>query len=924
MYALQSKTYESSIFNVLGLQDEYEANKRLFNIDKHDKITNSECISRLSFILNVYNRWISLQQQQSSSTESLPTISQKDKFTNMTMYDILNDQLHWKYTIQSFLNDYRFVVEENRSAFGYYDPDLNEDDTKDDLFCDAQKCHIKNRNGRPRPVHGRDTNQGKGAMNKQREDIFFIRDGVNNDDNSTKSVMIQEILDTLHCWVYHSLRIDTNKYFNGDTVKKDEDDEANDDIDFDEMLYDDVVAKLGEVIKKGRESSRRFISDHRYDTINSKFITTNETDANNDNPLQMRDINESKEDDMKEDVARYQSAVYGNDQLLEANKKEERADSMVTDAITWTDDLLRILLRYGIPSITIEAMIKFFIDEDYETDSIEADVKNGDDKTSNIIVLAGGIESLRKICDIFLLEKQLDGRVYSAGWKYYYWSYYQHNTNEYEVMYREQNGKTALDGNAGYRLMDWFIHVKYASFKEEALNNESSPFGLSEYSDTYALAKEKWQNILHLKRFTARKRKGNFFEKFYGIKPGTLITVDHVLSILLYTNYTKHSYLFSSTYRKNNLYESDRSLKTRHSEYYWWGKNLRESVEIYGEPMVHRKDIPTFYHGISDSLLFNSTTIRLFGPVSTTAGLFFSSFYISRDIFGSVASDFIVAWSVFGSTGVVLDIQNRNSGAKLFNMNFFSSFTGEDEKLFLAERNRLTFCNIHNIPLKKHYQDMIKIITMTDRIMSGIVLDGMGTPMKRDAKSLMKLMNGEIEKEYRSSPYKSQYNVPKYICDTFHQFVKNKTHIQINMAPMNLHFIGHNKYFNQDWYGYQKFKSIFMNGETLKYSFILQLMYNLQEMQIYYLVNPKQGFKPSISLDDKFVTEIIESIKLVNKTIGCIFNKWIIIEPKDTIKDFIVKYESKFNQYHWKLTETEFKNKERFVSSKNVLFIHRL
>ena len=102
----------------------------------------------------------------------------------------------------------------------------------------------------------------------------------------------------------------------------------------------------------------------------------------------------------------------------------------------------------------------------------------------------------------------------------------------------------------------------------------------------------------------------------------TIITINHILAVLLYANFTKHSYLFSSTYRKNDLYESDSALKHRHKEHFWWGRYLREAVEIYGEKMNHQKDIDVLYHGVSDSLLFNATNINLYGPVSTTAGLF--------------------------------------------------------------------------------------------------------------------------------------------------------------------------------------------------------------------------------------------------------------------------------------------------------------
>ena len=92
-------------------------------------------------------------------------------------------------------------------------------------------------------------------------------------------------------------------------------------------------------------------------------------------------------------------------------------------------------------------------------------------------------------------------------------------------------------------------------------------------------------------------------------------------------------------------------------------------------------------------------------------------------------------------------------------------------------------------------------------------------------------------------------------------------------------------------------------------------------MQIYHIANASKGFKPSISLDKHFAKEVIKSIKFA--TLGNMFRKWIIIEPKNSIKVFIAKYRSIFNQYQWKLTETKFENRERGIISTNVLFIHR-
>ena len=112
-----SNTNRNNIFSVLGLQRKYEASKHLFVINKNQKIIKDECVLRMNFILDVYNKWIVLQRKQISALSPTPS----DTITNITMFDILQNELHSNYTFQVFLNDYRFVTDDDRSAFGYFD-----------------------------------------------------------------------------------------------------------------------------------------------------------------------------------------------------------------------------------------------------------------------------------------------------------------------------------------------------------------------------------------------------------------------------------------------------------------------------------------------------------------------------------------------------------------------------------------------------------------------------------------------------------------------------------------------------------------------------------------------------------------------------------------------------------------------------------
>ena len=119
----------------------------------------------------------------------------------------------------------------------------------------------------------------------------------------------------------------------------------------------------------------------------------------------------------------------------------------------------------------------------------------------------------------------------------------------------------------------------------------------------------------------------NIWFESYGLRDGTAVTLEHIMALLFYTNFSTQCYEFGRTYRKVSVFESDRSLKKRHSEVAVWGRLLRELVECYGynmgpnHPAREMRDFSVFYHGVSASMLFDSTEITLCGPVSTTLSM---------------------------------------------------------------------------------------------------------------------------------------------------------------------------------------------------------------------------------------------------------------------------------------------------------------
>ena len=154
------------------------------------------------------------------------------------------------------------------------------------------------------------------------------------------------------------------------------------------------------------------------------------------------------------------------------------------------------------------------------------------------------------------------------------------------------------------------------------------------------------------------------------------MSVEHVLSIILYTDYDELSYNFSSTFRRKPSADDENKsvtqihseLKHRNAEYWYWSKALREAVELWGMPLNSSKNkYKTFYHG-SSYLIFDKMAAKFSSPTSTTTSIQVATIFAKEK-------------------GLILELEQYSGyGADLtyFDVNFISAFSNEDEKLFFG------------------------------------------------------------------------------------------------------------------------------------------------------------------------------------------------------------------------------------------------
>ena len=270
----------------------------------------------------------------------------------------------------------------------------------------------------------------------------------------------------------------------------------------------------------------------------------------------------------------------------------------------------------------------------------------------------------------------------------------------------------------------------------------------------------------------------------------------------------------------------------------------------------------------------------------------------------------------------MLDIKNDNGASIFWDCNFWSTFTNEDEKLYLGNRNILKFNNIHNIKEGEHYLDVIKVINILLNFFEGAVLAGI-KPFGGDVSGFKELMVSESNNEFMSFPYFSECNIPHYISLLFHQFIKQRKSITICTWYLSMDFWGRNKVFDVDYYGYSKFKSLFLlkDEKTINFKLFLKLLFNLEQFVVFY--GTAKGYKKSIKLDGAFSKEILGCCDMINNTLSSVFSSFTIVNPIDPISHYISNNSWEFKSKGWRLRRNKYQHPV-FGLSDNCLIIEKM
>eukprot|EP01083_Nonionella_stella_P056511 148770_1 len=261
----------------------------------------------------------------------------------------------------------------------------------------------------------------------------------------------------------------------------------------------------------------------------------------------------------------------------------------------------------------------------------------------------------------------------------------------------------------------WQIEIKYETFKDEMLSNQVYTISVQQWQYLH----EKAHDHYHMKR-SRKIRPNKYWAELYELPNDAAnsssfsITMSHIIAIMLHSNFDSVQREFTETfYRLED--ESDEALKCRHSNFFHFGRLLRELIECFGKKKYNKNIV--FYHGITDDLMFIESTKYFYAPLSVTTSI-----------------EVAIAYSNNNGKDYLLELVDDDSVlgmARYFDCSWLSDFGNECEKYFVGGYKPLKIHTVLDAVLGRNYINYLKALYMIDRMMAGYYFDNESEEIKQ-------------------------------------------------------------------------------------------------------------------------------------------------------------------------------------------------
>eukprot|EP01083_Nonionella_stella_P203162 741552_1 len=436
------------------------------------------------------------------------------------------------------------------------------------------------------------------------------------------------------------------------------------------------------------------------------------------------------------------------------------------------------------------------------------------------------------------------------------------NTDQEE----DENDSTAATYSFGKRMYywqrykdhEWYVERKYDNLKQEILNNTICRLNVQEYE----LASQK--AMLFMSSDYCKQCVSCYTNHllYYDIRGGMAIDTDHLLSIILYTDYSKLCYEFGKTFRKINSLETDSALKIRNREYWNWSRLMRETVEFWGHPLW-KSNVNIFYSGCS-YLVLNAFVANFNSPTSTSAQISVATVFAKED-------------------GIILELEKADSPRagqlRYFNCSYLSCYASEDERLFCGGNFPLHFHSIRLMKYNHNYHHFVRALTIFNKTMNGSKSD----VAKIHCSILKHLIPHQMAQNSHSKTGKSSF--PEYIYALFKSFCNNKRNITIHTTNLYLQFDKITKYFVK-------------YGNMVLLENIATLFVNCNEIHVRVDVEKK------IDLTPRYMEHVLSTLTKVNRIRNNVlpsscWNKIVFHDVQCNNKDRFGEFKPLFKKINW-------------------------
>ena len=135
----------------------------------------------------------------------------------------------------------------------------------------------------------------------------------------------------------------------------------------------------------------------------------------------------------------------------------------------------------------------------------------------------------------------------------------------------------------------------------------------------------------------------------YGIRRGAMLTLNHLVALKIYTDFTDLNKMFCEHFRLKRLigdiFETPRSLAIRNRKFRNLAKLLTEAVQCFGDFYISREN--SCFRGVDKPFIFQSFISRYNTPLSTSKSVRFHSFCIE-----SLAIKLVLSHTVSNCIGI--------------------------------------------------------------------------------------------------------------------------------------------------------------------------------------------------------------------------------------------------------------------------------